>query len=284
MLDLAASTAAAAAAVAATDMLVGAMAGELLWESAKATLESAACAGSHAANGPLIILDWDDTLMPTTALTDFLMPAACSSPVELLLSMLSASAQREELTACAAAAVRAVRAIRSVGRVVIVTNAIQGWVFSTALKCMPELASELVGVPVISARSIFEPQGISDPARWKALCFQRVARCLHLGSRQGSADAGQLISIGDSWHERAAVFEVLQEPDLACCVKSVKLLERPTIGQVTQQLELLAQCVDQVAAYPEALDACVTERMMLMPLTLPNLSATAAQSCSRLLP
>eukprot|EP00439_Symbiodinium_sp_Y106_P006981 s12019_g1.t1 len=55
-------------------------------------------------------------------------------------------------------------AVLSCGRsqVVIITNSGFGWVHETAVRFMPLLLSELEDIPVISARSIFEPLGVKE--------------------------------------------------------------------------------------------------------------------------
>jgi len=120
----------------------------------------------------------------------------------------------------------------------IVTNSDHGWVHDTAAKFMPKLAIELRDIPVISARSIFEPQGISDAKQWKILCFRRIVECFHSGPA-GIWGVQNLVSIGDSLDEQEATMKVAQ--CCPCYVKSLKLLERPNMIQLAQQLELCSR-------------------------------------------
>lgn len=177
-------------------------------------------------------------------------------------------ARRDELRSVAEAASKTLRAARSVGRVLIVTNAIQGWVQSTASKFLPELVDEVADIPVISARSIFEPQGVVDPARWKAFCFQRLVRYLKVGE----PDVGHFVSIGDSWHERAAALEVAQDPNLYCHIKSVKLFERPSVAQIAEQLNVVAPQMAFLSLHGGVLDLSMQEGMVLGPLVLPTIT------------
>mmetsp|Transcript_124994 Transcript_124994/g.312421 ORF Transcript_124994/g.312421 Transcript_124994/m.312421 type:complete len:358 (-) Transcript_124994:100-1173(-) len=254
--------------------------GEALWESVRIALDTSA--DTAARKGPLIIFDWDDTIFPTTDLTadGHFAPSAASADqqdaIERLLRLMLWS-RRNELQSVTKAAARALREARSVGRVVIVTNAIEGWVQTTAGKFLPDLVADLTDIPVISARSVFEPQGIADAARWKVLCFHRLIRYLQLGD----SEAGQIISIGDSWHERAAAFEVAQDATIAWHAKSLKLLERPSVAQIAQQLDVVAQYLTQFSLYEGSLDLSMQDGMVVAPLVIPAWSATpVAQSAA----
>lgn len=211
--------------------------GEALWESVVASL-ALPCSAPEAARSRLIVFDWDDTLLPTTALAlQGLFPSALE-------------ADPDEILACAKAGCEALRIAKQHGRVIIVTNAVSGWVHETAMKHMPWLIQEL-DVPVISARSIYEAQGF-EPQHWKVLCFQRILQCLNFGA----SEPVQMLSIGDGWHERDALLKA--GPTLkACSTKSVKFLEQPPIVRMTQQLQLCAQHFEWLIAHAGSLDLCV---------------------------
>lgn len=244
-------------------VLVGAaqwpLQGEALWHASEAELAALPWPKVVQASGvdSLIIFDWDDTIMPTTALTEdgyfAELPPGEEGDTQRRLSELLLWRRRAELTACAEAAMRALRAARRRGKVIVVTNAIRGWVPDTAARFLPELMGELDDLTVISARSIYEPQGIAEPWQWKALCFERIARCFQFDP-DGIQGPKSLVSIGDSWHERAAAFKTGQELGAGCFVKSVKLAERPTVDVLTQQLDLCARQLDQLASHDGSLD------------------------------
>jgi hypothetical protein len=188
--------------------------------------------------GSLVIFDWDDTLFPTSALADggHLKPSKDGSAP-------SKPFPAEELAACSAAALRVLAESRKFGNRLIVTNADHGWVHDSAARFMPSLAGELKDIPVISARSIFEPQGIVDAKMRKVMCFWRVVQCFHSGP-QGIWGLQNLISIGDSLEEQEATIKIAQH--CPCYVKSVKLADRPSMRQLAQQLDLLV-FTDQLA-------------------------------------
>jgi len=160
------------------------------------------------------------------------------------------------------------RVAKQHGKVIVVTNAMHGWVHATAARFMPQLAAELDGVPVISARSIYEPQGFADPATWKMLCFQRVLQCVQFDPC-GALGPRSVVSIGDSWHEREAVMRASTGP--WCYVKSLKLAERPTMSQIVHQLNLFAMHFAWVANHQGSLDLSIQDSWM-GPICSPVLS------------
>jgi len=210
--------------------------GEPLWECAKSALR--AMQGSS-----IVIFDWDDTLFPTTALDP-------GGNLDDSVHQLSEHLPWHELAECAAAALQALRAARTVGDVLIVTNSDHGWVHETAAR-WPHLAVELCGIPVISARSIFAPQGISSPKERKELCFRRIVECFHSGLA-GSRGVQSLVSIGDSLDEHQAAMKVAQ--NCPCYVKSLRLMERPTLTQLAQQLQVFSTHLPLIASHAGNLD------------------------------
>jgi hypothetical protein len=197
--------------------------GEALWECVQAAL-LAMKHGCHSPEGDnsIVIFDWDDTLFPTTHLN---MSGSLLSPCD---------ADRTELVPCALAACELLRTAKHYGKVVIVTNAISGWVHEMVARFAPLLEQELVDVPVISARSIYEPQGISDTSKWKQLCFQRVVQCLI--SSPGASPIKGLVSIGDSWYERLAILHTAEQLGRTCHVKSLKFLTLPSAQDIARQV------------------------------------------------
>mmetsp|Transcript_33231 Transcript_33231/g.52889 ORF Transcript_33231/g.52889 Transcript_33231/m.52889 type:complete len:303 (+) Transcript_33231:2-910(+) len=221
--------------------------GEPLWECVKSAL--LALRGSS-----IIVFDWDDTLFPTTAL-------ATSGHLPKIGAQEDVSADHphsltdpsvlKELSICLDVAARALKAARTFGNILIVTNSDHGWVHDIAAKFSSILSSELKDIPVISARSIFEPGGIADSRLWKVLCFRRIVACLHEGDA-GIWGVRNLVSIGDSLDEREAAMKTAE--CCPCYVKSIKFAEKPEIAQLTQQLEWCSSCLGQIAYHMGNLD------------------------------
>jgi hypothetical protein len=175
----------------------------------------------HADSGQFDVITLDNTIHQC-------------KPCNLELCVDTKSFPSSELDACGAAALIVLRAAKKLGNVLIVTNSDHGWVHDSAARFLPCLADELRDIPVISARSIFEPQKVPDK-QWKTLCFQRIVKCFHSGP-WGIFGVQHLVSIGDSLDEHEATMQVAQW--CPCYVKSLKLSERPTMFAVHQQLQL----------------------------------------------
>jgi len=223
--------------------------GEPLWECAKSAL-----LGLDGTS--LVVFDWDDTLLPSSALAaaghlDTTTRLALERNAEGALCWTEPPLPAEELAAIASAALKALQVAKKVGSRLIVTNANHGWVHEAAAKFLPSLAQELKDIPVISARSIFEPQGILDSKQWKVMCFRRIVQCFHSGAA-GIFGVQSFISIGDSVDEQQAAMKVAQ--CCPCYVKAVKLLERPTMTHVVQQLELCSSHLAKITSYPGNVD------------------------------
>lgn len=195
---------------------------------------------------PLILLDWDDTLLPTTFLqSNDVLGTPIPDPCTL---------ERIEpgLDAYAAVACGTLAQLKALGDVVIVTNASDGWVEQTGELFTPDLLELLQGCKIVSARSAFEPQGYGAH-EWKQRCFSEQIET-HLA--QGGLRT--VLSIGDAAYERDAVQRVA--PALGCCAQSVKLMRTPTLAELQAEHELLQPLLEGwVAAGPAraALDLCL---------------------------
>jgi len=231
--------------------------GEELWNCVKDALAAEAWESKDPkVPSSLVVFDWDDTLLPTSALVAAKRiapaPGATVAPCAAA-AQLSDWELDDLLESCAKAATDALRKASKYGRVVIITNSGFGWVHETASRFMPSVLGELEKVPVISARAIFECQGVPEPYRWKVLCFRRIVECFSFDPR-GETGPSSLISIGDGWQERLAAIMAAQDTDLAL-VKCMKFLEQPGMDQLVQQLNLCSQIFAGLVAHPGWVEA-----------------------------
>jgi len=128
---------------------------------------------SERLNNTLIIIDWDDTLFPSSYLSSLdvdydtkVIPQCLQDRIFILethvLDMLNF-------------------VISKVGehRVCIITNAEKGWITLSGQKFMPRLLQRIYKCKMLSARSTFEPFAPSSgPLEWKVLAFHLVAEVL----------------------------------------------------------------------------------------------------------
>lgn len=190
----------------------------------------------------LVLLDWDDTLLPTTDI------AQAEKQQQAL--------PQEDLEQYAQVVAETLRLLAG-GRIVVVTNATEGWVDATCVRHLPQLAPLLADVEVVSARATFEPLGY-DQKEWKRQMF-----AMQLRQHIAKGGARSVLSIGDASFEREAVLRVA--PAFDCVAKSVKLLEKPQLQvllaqhvmlhpQLAELVESTAPCDLGVAPLPPLSD------------------------------
>jgi len=75
----------------------------------------------------------------------------------------------------------------------------------TCHKFLPELAPLLECVRIVSARSSYECEVGSDPQRWKLRAFEHEIRRAYGKSTHDPGRPKNVLSLGDSVHEREAV-------------------------------------------------------------------------------
>lgn len=188
-----------------------------------------------SAEETLMIFDWDDTLLPSSWVKQQGLSLDDSSTLT--------QEQIEKLQLAAKGARRTLLAAKQRGCVIIVTNGEQGWVELSCWKFMPLLYPVLEGLPIVSARSVYEKQGISSPFEWKVCAFQREVDSFY--ADRGQDSRRNVISLGDSMHEHMALISVTQGVP-QCRAKSLKFVSFPELMQIVEQHELLSGCMDDI--------------------------------------
>lgn len=200
--------------------------------------------GCYSVSGPevesLIIFDWDDTLLPTTWIHQSGL---------LLPGMMPSTEQCAQLGTLSESAWMTLQTAIQMGKVVIITNAEQGWIEKSCTMFMPSLVKLLKTLDIVSARSTYK-QISQEPSEWKQLAFE-----YEVGLFYGANLSGQrrnIVSIGDSLHEVLALKAIAAKPD--CCGKSVKFLEAPSIEQLIDQHEHLSTCLLDIVEHNGNMD------------------------------
>jgi len=201
----------------------------------------------RTAEETVIFFDWDDTLCPSTVcIEDFGLGAAERAPEGELA---------EELREYALHAKALIKQARMVAaEVAIVTNAGEGWVMSSCSTWLPELASELSAVKIVSARAAWEPYGLSSPTDWKEYAFRDIVGGFY--SKCEDQLWRNIVAIGDAPYEHEALKRVvLDGPCAECCrSKSIRFLVRPSIEVLRRQIDALLLNLEHIVAYDGNLD------------------------------
>eukprot|EP01051_Picozoa_sp_SAG22_P004559 SAG22_NODE_247_length_13918_cov_7.885375_3_plen_224_part_00 len=220
------------------------------------------------------MLDWDDTLLPTTQLTDNygdFITGGAALPKQVV----------DQLAALQATTINFLAECTALGHVTVITNAMNGWVNLSGRLFVPDVLQTLHdhGIEVIYAR---EKHGdLGDAEEWKMSAFAGLVESM---SDEIPVQRMHLVSIGDSVFERNAAHYASSEYAIGS-VKTVKLIdpwEGPTIPQLTNQLQFLTGAMreavlqdaslDLEMAFPDAVGPGVADQPIL---TIADLSQSA---------
>lgn len=205
----------------------------------------------------LILLDWDDTLCPTTA---------CES---------ERVANDEPAKAVHVAAVDTfLRTASELGRVVVVTMAQKQWVNDCIEKFLPGVGDLLreLKIDIVSARESITQRikrcAFSDdrnPSQYlKTRAMEHVIKKFYKSSglftvpgRSCKRSWKNIISIGDSAAERLALQDIVfqhvqrgrQGEWKECRCKTILLLEEPEMEQLTKQVTMLPKLLQPLVRY-----------------------------------
>lgn len=215
----------------------------------------------HQPNQTIIIFDWDDTLCPsTTCMRQYGLSVLGAPPTGELAASLAEIAKEAKLLIEAAAELAE--------KVVVVTNAEEGWVDLSCKAWLPDLLETIDKCEVASARSTWEPRGVTSPAGWKARTFEDVIEKFY--SRYQHQSWKNIISIGDAPHEREALARVVRWAPggngKRCRSKSVKFVLRPSIEQLCRELQMLRDSIKEIVWHDDDLDLHFSAESLADPL------------------
>lgn len=232
----------------------------------------------HEPGETLIFLDWDDTLCPSTWITDddrlhwnkpcpafadpsmpLKPPGACLDPGREDVRMVDALRRHEEALAIF------LRVAAVLGQVIIVTLAVPGWVDTSIKNFLPGLAQtmEELKIQVVYARESVPARqvryamgdGIDIWCLLKTAAMKRAAKRFY--SQRLRQSWKNCLSIGDSLAERDGLVEAIfarsqpdlngQEKPVRC--KTVLLPQEPDLEQLSQELEVLSSWLALLVHY-----------------------------------
>ena len=190
----------------------------------------------------VIFFDWDDTLCPSTWIKlnrpklDYFKPCPDDPRYTIPLHELA-------IAVCSL-----LRIAADHGRIVIVTNAQLGWVKTSCANFLPDVADTIseLDIQVIYSRGQGNPADVSVPTKWKHDAFQ--AALSDLGTPVDS-----IVSVGDQVYERDAAHRLCKRQGSRS--KTVKLIEDPSISDLTDQLNYLKDAFGKIASMGEDIDA-----------------------------
>ncbi len=186
----------------------------------------------------LVILDWDNTLFPSTWVTQNYINLNDNNMRNKYLDTFS---ELDNLIATL------LQLILEYSKVIIITNALPIWV-KISSSVLPKTSYLLKNIRVISARKNFQ-QVSSDGTEWKKLAFiAEVEKELDIKNKQN------IISIGDASYEYNALINLYNKNRI---LKSMKFLEEPTQDLLKDQIELLIDNIKNIITYNKHLDLVI---------------------------
>lgn len=183
----------------------------------------------------LIIFDWDDTLLCSSAIN-------CQHWTQMQLDLLTRTVESTLRTAM------------QLGEVMIVTNGVDWWVDDSCRRFLPGLLPILGEIKVKSARADYEPIYPGDPFAWKRECFVDILR--------PRPEATNLVVLGDSLSEIHAARGSLSCMVESSLVKTVKFKETPTVNELVGQLRRVSQELSTVVNQEQHSSADLERRLL----------------------
>jgi hypothetical protein len=188
----------------------------------------------------LIILDWDDTLFPTSwVMNNNINMAKASDNHKVMFSELD-NILYDFLHKCL-----------KLGKVIIVTNASYGWV-NISLKVLPYTSKILLNnIKILSAREMFQKQNSIHV--WKRLAFEQEVVEYFMGKH----DVHNIVSIGDAEYEYNALIhfydwkKIIPKKRL---LKTIKLISSPTYYSLLDQIDVLSNCIEKICRKKKHVD------------------------------
>lgn len=193
-------------------------------------------------NTTLVILDWDDTLFPTTWISknniDLHRPlndTHVNNFVELDKTVYNF-----------------LKFLKPFGIVVIITNAFPGWVTlsSSHLPLTHKYIND--NITVVSARLEFEKLYPSNSYLWKNKAFKQ-----YITNTMSDKSIHNIISIGDADYEYSALVDLYDWKDIIPeyrYLKNVKFMNYPSIREIIDQISVLTSNFSNICNVKKHLD------------------------------
>lgn len=198
-------------------------------------------------NQTIIILDWDDTLCPSTHLRQH---ATFDNKGRFALKLDHKT--RNELNMLADQVLPLISTVMQMGKVIIVTNAKRPWVTISCNNFLPAVKEYLKHIPIIYALELVK-SGHSKESTGKNLLTETKACAMKAAvsefySRYPRQSWKNIISIGDALFEHDAIRQVVGERPKkeGCRTKTVKLIENPTVAGMIVQLSLVKSWMQKI--------------------------------------
>jgi len=187
----------------------------------------------------LIIFDWDDTLLCSSALNGHSWNQSQLEQLENLVESI-------------------LRMAMTLGETIIVTNGNGTWVQESSRRFFPSLEQTLDKMQVFSARACYEKSFPGDPFAWKRQAFREI---LAQRRQEGYHGSGvNLVVLGDSPAEIQAAQQASKVLSGRSIVKTVKFKEAPSVNELLGQLRRVMQELAGIVMEDRSLSRSLLQR------------------------
>lgn len=193
----------------------------------------------------LIILDWDDTLFPTTWIT--------SNEINLK-NNIDTDKFKGYFLQVDIDLYNLLTRLQQCGTVIIVTNALLPWI-KLSSTILPKTSKILINIKVISARGDFQTKS-ANPMDWKKLAFESIIQ--GMGKK-----INNIVSVGDAEYEYNALislFDPNPNPKSYKLLKSVKFIKYPTKEVLIDQIRVLERASVKIVTSKTHLDIKMNQK------------------------
>lgn len=185
----------------------------------------------------LIILDWDDTLFPSSWVI--------KNNINLL-DVENRWRYIELFSGLDKVLYSLLKKLKKYGKVFIITNALLSWV-ADCTAVLPKTSQLLYSIKIISARQLFQYH-YSDMMEWKKNTFKYIV------DGNYTYDIMNIISIGDAEYEYRALIDLYTFKKNKKILKSIKFLRNPTLNILLDQLTVLYKATDNICTDKKHID------------------------------
>lgn len=188
----------------------------------------------------LIILDWDDTLFPTSWIT--------KNNIEI--QSIKNSPNIAYFTKIDVALYKLLKLMLKCGDIYIITNALLNWIVISS-SILPKTCELLKSseIKIISARGEYQAK-YDNPMDWKKMAFER-----ELNMIMKNKLINNVISIGDAEYEYNALINLYRDDEKNYkLLKSVKFIRYPNNYQLLDQILVLTNAIVDICMKTKHLD------------------------------
>jgi hypothetical protein len=190
----------------------------------------------------LIILDWDDTLFPTSWIVENNIDMT-NTNIQYKYQMLFSKLDN--------ILYKLITTLLKYGTVIIVTNAIKKWISisSSVLPNTQKLIKD--NVYIFSARELYQEQYPNEMTLWKKMIFKKIVSQYFLENC-----IQNIISVGDADHEFLALTDLYDINSIKKIklLKSIRFMAAPSFDSLIDELQVLNNCLQQICTQKKHMD------------------------------